>query len=81
MKVYFRACDYYINRRGIISDFLNGRYPIEGETLWVRDGVLDTTHIWEQLEFHDECDDVVYELDLPHSLAELARTDWPMRTR
>jgi hypothetical protein len=70
MKVYYVAYDG--QGHALFREFLEGSYSIQRPLLWVDDAPPDTTHVWEQLEYHDQDDQSVYEINLPHTEAELA---------
>lgn len=70
MKVYYTAHDY---KSGCwIDAYLEGRYPKEwGTELFVTDAAPETTHIWAAMEYHQHDRYAVFEIDLPHTEAEL----------
>jgi hypothetical protein len=75
MKVYYTAHPGYAwKHAALISDYLDGRYPKAEEhaELIVADSAPDMTHIWGTMEFHSFYVEIVFEIDLPHSEAELA---------
>jgi hypothetical protein len=74
MKVYDTAAPTYAWRHAaLMFDYLDGRYHKgeEHSELIVTDTPPDTTNIWGSMEFHGLPVEIVYEIDLPHSEAEL----------
>jgi hypothetical protein len=77
MKVYYQASDW----RGYcwFKDYLEGHYPIKDDRLYVTGTPPDTTHMWDSMESHELYREITYEIELPHSEAELMpyRSDRP----
>jgi hypothetical protein len=81
MKVYDTAAPGYAwKHAALIMDYFDGLYPKpeEGAELIVTDTPPETTHIWASMEFHGLDVEIVNEIHLPHSEAELAPYRWEL---